>query len=347
MQQPVRCSRRLCAGIATGTTAMNNRRNFCLALASAPSWSLDVGAQQPGRTFKLGWLSTGAPRTESYNLAFFERLRALGFAEGRNLVIEYRSADGRVDRLAELALELARQKCDIYVAPGSEASLMAMKQATRDEPIIIAANDYDPVATGHVASLARPGGRITGVYQLQEEIVAKRLELIRELLPKARKVGVLADSASLRQLVLVRDAARALGLELIVHEFKSAPYDFDAAFAAFARGKVDAVLPLASGLFVPARRKLPELALQHRLPGMFNNAQWAEAGGLVSYGVDFDAAYRRAAEMVAQVLNGAKPADLPVQQATVIEMVVNLRTAKALGVVLPQGIVLRANRVIE
>ena len=326
---------------------MNNRRIFCLAVASSPAWRFEAGAQQPGRIFKLGWLSTGTPRTESYNLAFFERLRELGFAEGRNLVVEFRSADGRVERLPELAVELARQKCDIYMAPGSEAILVAMKQATLDQPIIIAANDYDPVATGHVASLARPGGRITGVYQLQEELVAKRLELIKELLPKAKKIGVLADSATLRQLVLVRDAAKALGLELLVHELKSAPYDYDAAFAAFARGKVDAVLPLGSGLFVPARRKLPALALQHRLPGMFNNALWAEAGGLLSYGVDFAAAYRRAAEIVAQVLNGAKPADLPVQQGTVIEMVVNMRTAKALGVVLPQGIVLRANRVIE
>ena len=321
------------------------RRPLLLLLAGAIGSPFGARAQQ--RSAKLGWLSPGAPRTESYNLAFFERLRGLGFAEGRNLVVEYRSADGRVDRLPELALELARLKCDIYMAPGSEASLVAMKHATRDEPIIIAANDYDPVATGHLASLARPGGRITGVYQLQEELAAKRLELMKELLPKAKKIAVLADSATTRQLALVREAARTLGLELLVHEFKSAPYDYDAAFAAFARGKADAVLPLGSGLFVPARRKIPELALQHRLPGMFNNALWAEAGGLVSYGVDFAAAYRRAAEMVAQVLNGAKPASLPVQQATVIEMVVNMRTAKALGVTLPQSIVLRANRVVE
>ena len=315
--------------------------------AAALGLPLRVAAQQAGRIYRLGWLSTGASRSESYILAFFERLRELGFAEGRNLVVEYRSADGHADRLPELARELARLKCDIYIAPGPEVNLVAMKQATLDEPIIIAANDYDPVATGHVASLARPGGRITGVYQLQEEIAPKRLELIKELLPKARKVGVLADIASLRQLVLVRDAATALDLELLVHQFKTAPYDYDAAFAAFARGKVDAVLPLASGLFVPARRKLPELALQHRLPGMFTNALWAEAGGLASYGVDFPAAYRRAADMTAQVLNGTKPASLPVQQATVIEMVVNMRTAKVLGVVLPQGILLRANRVIE
>ena len=327
---------------------MNQRRRSVTTLLAAGCLpATRLAAQQATRSYKLGWLSTGSPRTESYNLAFFERLRELGFAEGRNLSVEYRNADGHVDRLPELARELARQRCDIYLAPGPEASLVAMKQATLDQPIIIAANDYDPVATGHVASLARPGGRITGVYQLQEELAAKRLELMKELLPKAKKIGVLADSATLRQLARVREAAKTLGLELLVHEFKTAPYDYDAAFAAFAHGKVDAVLPLGSGLFVPARRKLPELALQHRLPGMFNNALWAEAGGLVSYGVDFVAAYRSAADMVAQVLNGAKPASLPVQQATVIEMVVNMRTAKALGVVLSQGILLRANRVIE
>lgn len=325
------------------------RRRWLVVAGGAAALGLPLrpAAQQAGRVYRLGWLSTGASRSESYNVAFFERLRELGFSEGRNLVVEHRSADGQADRLPELARQLARLNCDIYMAPGSEVALVAMKHATRDEPIIIAANDYDPVATGHVASLARPGGRITGVYQLQEEISAKRLELIKELLPKARKIGVLADTATLRQLVLVRDAAKALGLELLVHEFKAAPYDYDAAFAAFVRGKVNAVLPLGSGLFVPARRRIPELALQHRLPGMFNNALWAEAGGLASYGVDFPAAYRRAADMMAQVLNGARPASLPVQQATVIEMVVNLRTARALGVVLPQGIVLRANRVIE
>ena len=327
---------------------MNQRRRVVVTLlvvGCVPATR--VAAQQPMRIVKLGWLSPGVPRTESYNLAFFERLRELGYAEGRNLVVEHRSADGRVDRLPELALELARLKCDLYMAPGPEATLVAVKQATRDEPIIIAANDYDPVATGHLASLARPGGRITGVYQLQEELTAKRLELMKELLPKAKRIGVLADSATTRQLVLVREAAKTLGVELLVHEFKNAPYDYAAAFATFARGKVDAVLSLGSGLFVPARRRIPELALQHRLPGMFNNALWAEAGGLVSYGVDFAAAYRRAAEMVAQILNGAKPASLPVQQATVIELAVNLRTAKALGVALPQGIMLRANRVIE
>ncbi len=323
------------------------KRRPILGLAAVASLTPWAHAQQPGRNYKLGWLSPGAQRTEVYNLAFTERLREVGFAEGRNLTVEFLSAGGLVDRLPALAAELAQRRCDIYMAPGPEATLAAIKQVTRDEPIVIAANDYDPVATGHVASLARPGGRITWVYQLQEELSAKRLALLREMLPKARRIAVLADSATQRQLVLVRAAAKTMGLELVVHEFTQGPYDFETAFVGFARAKADAVLPLGSGLFVPARRKLTELALHHRLPGMFNNALWTEAGGMMPYGVDFPAAYRRAADMVAAVLKGAKPADLPVEQSSVIEMVVNLRTAKTLGVSLPQGILLRANRMIE
>ena len=323
------------------------KRRMVLGLGAAALGSAGAWAQTPGRHYKLGWLSPGAPRNEVYNLAFMERLRELGFVEGQNLTVAWVSAAGIVDRLPDLGLELARQRCDIYLAAGPEATLVAIKKATRDEPIIITANDYDPVATGHVASLARPGGRITGVYQLQEELTAKRLALLKEMLPKARRIAVLADSASQRQLALVRAAAKTLSLELVVHEFTQGPYDFEAAFAGFARAKADAVMPLGSGLFAPARRKLPELALQHRLPGMFNNALWVEAGGLMSYGVDFPAAYRRAAEMVAAVLKGARPADMPVEQSSVIEMAVNMRTARALGLVMPQGIAMRANRLIE
>ena len=323
------------------------KRRMVLGLGAGALGAAGALAQTAGRSYKLGWLSTGAPRTEVYNLAFMARLRELGFVEGQNLAVAFVSAAGMVERLPELAAELARQRCDIYLSPGSEATLVAIKKATRDEPIVITANDYDPVATGHVASLARPGGRITGVYQLQEELTAKRLALLKEMLPKARRIAVLADSASQRQLALVRAAAKTLSLELVVHEFTQGPYDFEAAFAGFARAKADAVMPLGSGLFAPARRKLPELALQHRLPGMFNNALWVEAGGLMSYGVDFPTAYRRAAEMVAAVLKGARPADIPVEQSSVVDMAVNMRTAQALGLTLPQGIAMRANRLIE
>ena len=326
---------------------MTPRRHFLLAATGALAWPLAAAGQQPGRTYRLGWLSSGASRSEAYNVAFVQRLRELGFVDGRNLLIEYRSAGGRVEKLPELAAELARQQCDIYLAPGPEATLTALERATGDAPIVMVANDYDPVATGHVAGLAQPGGRITGVYQLQDELSAKRLELLKELLPRGRKIAVLADTATKGQLVVVRAAAKKLGLELLVHEFTRAPYDFEAAFVEFARARADGLLPLGSGLFVPARQKIPELALKYRLPGMFNTTLWTEAGGLLSYGVNFSAAYRRAAEQMGLILNGAKPAAMPVEQSTVFELAVNLKTAKALGIAIPQPILLRAVRVIE
>lgn len=326
---------------------MKHRRILLMAAFGMLAAGRPGMAQQPGRTYRLGWLSSGALRSESYNVMFIERLGELGFVEGRNLIVEFRGAEGRIDRMPELAADLARQNCDIYMAPGTEATLIALEKATRDAPIVMAANDYDPVATGHIASLARPGGRITGVYLLQEELSAKRLELLKELLPKARRVAVLADAATKRQLVVVQAAAKRLGLELVVHEFHSAPYDYEEAFARFTRTKADALLPLGSGLFVPARKRIPELALKHRLPGMYNNALWADAGGLVAYGANFPTAYRRAAEMVALILNGKKPGEMPVEQSTTFDLVINMPTANALGVAIPQGIMLRANRLIE
>lgn len=220
-----------------------------------------VMAQQAGRIYRIGWLSTSSTRTETYNVAFVERLRELGFAEGRNLVIEFSNAAGRTDRLHELAASLGRGgKVDVLLAFGSALILVAFKQATRDTPIVMIAADYDPVATGHITSLARPGGRITGISPLQSELPAKRLELRKELLPKAENIGVLADSSTAGQLDVTQAAARRLGVALKVHEFKRAPYNYEAAFAEFQRGKADAVLVLASGLFVPARRLIPELA---------------------------------------------------------------------------------------
>ncbi|MBL8385091.1 MAG: ABC transporter substrate-binding protein [Burkholderiales bacterium] len=326
---------------------MTDRRAALAMLAGVAAGPARVGAQSAGRAYRIGWLSSGAPRTEAYNAAFLERLREQGFVEGRNFVVEFRSAEWRAERLPALAAELERAGCDVLFAPGPEATLRALKEASRERAIVFAANDYDPVARGHVPSLAKPGGRITGVTQFSTQLAGKRLEVLRELVPAARRVAVFTDPASENQLQAAQEAAKALGLALQVHHFKTTPYDYEAGFADFARHKAESLLMLSSGLFVVARARIPQLAIQHRLPGVYNNYLWAESGGLVSYGANFNDTYRRAADKVALVLKGVRPADIPVEQPTAVEMVVNLRSAKALGVAIPETIRARADRVIE
>ena len=323
------------------------RRAFLGAVGSAALAPRLARAQPSERVHRICWPNIGSPRTESYNVAFIERLRELGYIEGRNLTVDFRTAGGRSDKLPGLAADMARQPCDLFIAPGGEAALVAAKNATRDTPIVMVANDYDPVATGHVASLAQPGGRITGVTQLQSELPPKRLELLKELLPKARRITILSDAATGGQLATAQPAAERLGLVLHVVQFKTAPYDYERAFAESVRAKSDAVLALTSGAFVPARRQIPALALQHRLPSVFGNVAWVEAGALLSYGPNFSDLYRLAADKAALLLKGTKPTDIPVEQPTRLELVVNLKTAKALSLTIPQSIRLRADRLIE
>jgi putative tryptophan/tyrosine transport system substrate-binding protein len=327
--------------------AVSDRRTFFGLLAGLPGLPRVASAQPVERVHRIGWIAATGRLQEAYNIAFVQRLRELGFVEGRNLLIDYRATEGRLDRVAGAAADLARAIPDVLVAPGSEANLAAIKQASRDTPIVMVAVDYDPVAKGHIASLARPGGRITGVYTLMIELTEKRLELLKELLPGVRLIAVLADSSTAGQLQAAHAAARKLRVALHVHEFKSQPYDYAGAFAAVARAKADAVLALGSAWFVPGRRLIPELALKHRLPSMFNNAAWTEARGLLSYGANLSEIYRRAADKVATLLKGASPAETPVEQANVAELVVNLQTAKALGLTIPPALLARADRMID
>ena len=323
------------------------RRQFliatCAGALAVPRWTW---AQPAERTYRIGWISPFNDIVEPYAQAFVQRLRELGFVQGRNLVIEHRH-DGRPERLPELAAEVARLNCDLFFAPGDEARLVGWKKARQDTPIVIVALDYDPVATGHVTNLARPGGRITGITALQSALPAKRLELLKELLPAARKVAVFATAGTTGQLEVTQDAARRLGVALHVVEFKSAPFDYEAGFADAVRAKSDALLALASALFVPGRRTIPELALIARLPSMFNQALWVEFGGLLSYGFNFSELYRRAAEQTAMILRGAKAADIPMEQGVKFEFTLNMRTAQALRLKIPPSILLRADRVIE
>jgi putative ABC transport system substrate-binding protein len=326
---------------------VTDRRGFLATLAGVLVAAPTAAAQPAHRTYRLGWLSSSAQRSETYIVAFFERLRELGFVEGRNLALDYLNANGRMDRMPSLAAEVVRWKPDVVLAPGEEATLAAIERASVTVPIVVVANDYDPVATGHITDFAHPGGRITGVTQLQTELPAKRLQLLKELLPKAKRIAVLSDTATAGQLVAVQAAAARLPITLHVLELKDPPYDYQAAFADAARARVDALLALASGRFVPARRLIPELALKHRLPSMFGNYLWAAAGGLLSYGPNFSELYRRAAEQVGMIFRGTEAGDIPVEQASKFELVINAKTARALGIAIPDSIRLRADRIID
>jgi putative tryptophan/tyrosine transport system substrate-binding protein len=322
------------------------RRRFitaCTALAAAP-WA----RAQQGRQYRIGWIGTSATTFgEPYSVAFVQRLAALGFVEKRNLVIDRRHGDNRVESLPKIAAAMAANRYDLLFTGGPEANLAAATQISRDVPIVVVAVDFDPLATGDVASLARPGGRVTGVSAQQATLPAKRLELLKEMLPKARKVGVLTNELAQGQLTVVQGTARRMGLALHIADLKRPPFDLPAAFAGMVREKCDAVFVVGSALFVPMRRDIPGLAAKSRLPSTFHQAQWVELGGLMSYGFSFVNMWRRGAEMAASILRGAKAADTPMEVPASFELAVNLATARTLGVSVPQAMLVRADRVIE
>ena len=327
---------------------MITRRKLLLTIGAsalaAPRWAW---TQTAGRSYRIGWVSASDSFKEPYALAFVQRLAELGFVEGRNLSIERRHADSRLERMPALSAELGKLKCDAFFGGGAEANLAALSQASRDTPIVFVAVDFDPVATGDVASLARPGGRVTGVTALQSELPAKRIELLKELFPGMGKVAVFTNEQTAAQLALVQGTGRRLGLALHIVDFKRPPFDYEAGFADAVRARADALFVLGSGLWIPARRLIPELALKARLPTVFHQAQWVESGGLMSYGFNFITMWRRGAEMVANILRGAKAGAIPMEQPTVYELVFNLKTAKALGIKIPQSLLVRADRVVE
>lgn len=328
-----------------GGPATAVRRRGALATVAA-WWVAPAWAQVPGRNYRLGWLGTTSPTSEPYNEGFVRRLAELGYVEGRNLEIVVRRVQTR-DQLPAATAEIERARCDVIFAPGTEFTLRAALAGTRDTPIAIVATDYDPLVTGAVATLVRPGGRVTGLSLLQDELPGKRLQLLRELLPKVRRIGVMSDAATAGQLASTRAVAAQLGVDLVVHEFGPPPHDFATAFATFVNGRAEALVSLGSAFFVPGRQRIPELALRHRLPSIFHNALWAEHGGLVSYGPDFQASFRRAAEIVAKLLAGARPAETAIEQPGEVQLVLNLKTARALGVTFPPTLRARADRMVE
>ncbi|MBL8380826.1 MAG: ABC transporter substrate-binding protein [Burkholderiales bacterium] len=328
---------------------MLNRRRFIQVLASGASApALPALSQSTGRVYRVGWLAGSSEMLkEPQALAFEQRLRELGFVEGRNLAIERRHISGRLEELPAAAAELAKLNCDALFCSGAEAYLTALTKASRNTPIVVVAVDFDPVATGYVASLARPGGRVTGITAIQSELPAKRLEILGELLPRMTRVAALNNEQTAAQLEVVQSAAKRLGLTVHVADLKRPPFDYAAAFAGIVRAKAEALIVLGSGLWVPARPQIIRHALDARLPTMFHQAQWVESGGLMSYGFNFPSMWRRGAEMLVNILRGAAPATTPMEQPTTFEMVINAKLVKALGIKVPPTILARADRVVE
>jgi putative ABC transport system substrate-binding protein len=310
--------------------------------------SLAAEAQPAGKVHRIGYLSTGTAASNPFFEAFRQGLRQAGWAEGQNCVIEYRSADGRFDRLPERAAELVRLKVDVIVASPTPAAVAA-KNATGTIPIVMV-NTADPVGLGLVSSLARPGGNVTGLsWSVGLETIGKGLELIKETIPSVRRVAVLSNPANPAQTLAVRDvkvAARSLGVQLQLLEARG-PDEFDGAFAAMARERAGALLVMPDSMLVSHGARLAELAARSRLPAAYGARPHVEAGGLMSYGPSLVANSRRAALFVDRILKGARPADPPVEQPTTFELVINLKTAKALGLTIPQSLLLRAEQVIE
>jgi putative tryptophan/tyrosine transport system substrate-binding protein len=324
------------------------RRNFIAGIAGlAAAWPLAALAQQAGKLPTIGFLGQTTPAIESQRVsAFVERLRELGWIEGRSIAIEYRWADGRAKRYAEIATEFARLKVDIIVTAGTP-SVIAARQAAAGIPIVFA-TATDPVGNALVASLARPGGNVTGLSILGTDLAGKRLELLRDVVPALHTLAIMAnvDNPAVRlEMGEVQAAARALGLEVIILEVRR-PEDIAPAIAAL-KGRAETLYVVGDALVIAQRIRLVTLPLSAKLPTIYNSREYVDAGGLMSYGPNFPDLFRRAAVYVDKILRGAKPGDLPVEQPTKFDLVINLTTAKAFGLDVPPSLLATADEVIE
>ena len=328
-----------------------NRRTFITLLGSAAAaWPRAARAQQTAKIPRIGFLVSGLAVNPHLPEAFRRGLRDLGYVEGRNLVIEYRGAEGKPERFPALAAELVALKVDVIVA-GNVPQAMAAMHATSTLPIVFAAA-ADPVASGLVTSLARPGGNVTGLSLMFPELVAKWLELLKQAVPGASRVallwqpGVIGERTERDILMEAEAAARALGVRLQVVEVRG-PDDFDRAFSDITKARTDALAVMSTPTFFGERRRLLDLAAKNRLPTAFAYREYLDAGGLIAYGPNVADLYRRTATYVDKILKGAKPAYLPVEQPTKFELVINLKTAKALGLTVSDKLIALADEVIE
>src|SRR5262245_33281576 len=335
-----------------GASMIGARVAFIITLVLGGLFSaVAAEAQEPAKVARIGVLSLNRTPNQHVHEAFRQDLRDLGYVVGRNLVIEYRDAEGKLERLPALAAELVALKVDVIVASGGTPSALAAKQATRSLPIVFIAVG-DPVTSGLVTSLDRPGGNVTGLSVLSPDLVSKRLELLAQAVPGVSRVAVLWQPGGLEErtekdrMQRLEAAGRALRVRLQFVEARG-PEDFDRAFSDMTRARAGAVTDLEAIMFFSERRRLVDLAVKKRLPAMYSSREFVEVGGLMSYGTDLADLWRRAATYVDKILKGAKPADLPVEQPTKFELVINLKAAKAVGLTIPQSVLGRADHVVE
>ena len=330
---------------------MNKRRQILIALgASAIAAPFCSFAQQTSKIWRVGFLSL-RPRPASLDSdvfgAFLQGMRELGYVEGKNLVMEWRFADDKVERLPNLAAELVQSKVDVILASSNQA-VGAAQKATATIPIVMG-NSSDPVGTSFVQSLARPGGNITGLSNLSGDFISKHLEMLLSMVPKLTRVAVLVQATATEKFMAlksIRAAAQSAGVTILPVEAQGPP-EIESAFAMMVKAKAQAVIVVSNPLFFQQRRRIAELATKNRLPSVSRYREYADAGSLMSYGPSVTENYRRAATYVDKIFKGAKPADLPVEQPTKFEMVINGRTAKTLGLKIPQSLLIMADKVIE
>jgi len=327
---------------------VTSRRAFLIVCGAFLSpWA--ALAQPTRKLYRIGWLTAGArPSGSSAELdAFRQGLKDLGYTEGRDIAFEFRYAEGKEERLSALAEELVRLRVDAIVTVASPVT-RAAKGVTGTIPIIMVQSG-DPIAAGLVASYAQPGGNVTGIVTLSAELIGKRLELLKSAFPDVSRIAVFARAANPAAAAWLKDmeaAARLLALQLLVLEVRG-PEDFDRVFEAAIRGQANAMMELPNPIFHQNRQRIADFAAQNRLPAMFHTQDFVQAGGLMSYGAHYPFLYRRAASYVDRILKGAKPAQLPVEQPMKFELVINMKTARAFGLTIPQSVLLRADRVIE
>ena len=320
------------------------RRREVLIGGAASLWSIGTAAQQVGRIPRIGvFVSTNPIMGAAYN-AFLDELGKQGFVEGQGVVVEHRPSDQPPAVLARNVAEMMSAGLDVIVTASQPALQAAVATG---QPVVLVANNFDPIAHGYVRSLAKPGGNVTGVVLRQTELSEKQVELMTQAFPDRKRLAMQWDNISVDQFAAAEHRAKVLGLDVMSLKLDNPPYDFPAAFRRMAEGGAQMVLTLSTPFFGPQTEIIVGQAIQHRLPGMFIFRRWAELGGLMSYGADNVTMYRQAAVYVAKILRGAKPADLPVEQPNKFELVINLKTAKTIGVELPTSILLRADEVIE